>query len=86
MRVMIKSDGNGAYIVDRKLWGLVMALIVALFGLVAWGAQNTVGAVSDNSNTILANTRIIERNSAKIGLLERQLDRIETKLDKALTK
>lgn len=46
VKTMVKSDGNGAYIVDKKLWAVVMAVMTILAGLVVWGGQQADTIVS----------------------------------------
>ena len=49
MKTMVKSDGNGAYIVDKKLWGVMMAVLTILAGLVVWGGQDIARDVKENT-------------------------------------
>ena len=46
---MVKSDGNGAMIVDKKLWALVLAALTVLLGLVVWGGQSIAMDVKENT-------------------------------------
>lgn len=77
MGVMVKSDGNGAYIVDKKLWGIVMTILTILFGLVVWGGQEVV---SDVKESVKANAVQDEQ----IKEMVKRFDRIEAKLDRVL--
>ena len=83
---MVRSDGNGSYIVDKNLWKAAIAIISLLIGLVAYGGGKTLDDLKDVSVAVSKNQAYDEAQEARIFILEKQLDRIEEKLDKALQK
>lgn len=44
---MVQSDGNGGYIVDKKLWGSVLAALGIFVAITVWGAIDLVGGVKE---------------------------------------
>lgn len=83
---MVKSDGNGAYIVDKNLWKAAIAIISLLIGLAAYGGGKTIDDIRDVQVAVSKNQAYDEAQEARIFILEKQLDRIEDKLDRALQK
>lgn len=83
-KTMVKSDGNGAYIVDKKLWSVVMAVMTLLFGLVVWGGQQVIGDAKATNAVLMQHNIEAEGWKKRIEFLERRFDRIEEKLDRAL--
>jgi hypothetical protein len=86
MKTMVKSDGNGSYVVDRKLWGFLMLVVTILAGLVVYGGQNAITNLETIRDTVSRNQAYDEQQEARIFILEKQLDRIEAKLDQALSR
>jgi len=86
VKTMVKSDGNGGYIVDKKLWSMVMALIVLLSGVIVWGAESIVTDVKDNtkSNAVQSEQikNLIDQRREMLDILSKMND----KLDRALQK
>lgn len=83
---MVKSDGNGSVLVDKKLWGLMIAIVVFLAGLVAYGAETALSDIKVIEAEVHANDVGDSRQEAEIGMLREHLTRIEDKLDKALSR
>jgi len=78
MKIMLKSDNNGAYIVDKKLFWLIGFILTALLSIVSVVGSNALSSIEDGS-------KLNASQEARIVIIEKQLDRIENKLDKALS-
>ena len=83
---MVRSNNNGSYIVDKKMFWLIGFIMTAMFSLVGVGVSNVVSEIKENRQATSKNIAYDEAQEARIFMLEKQLDRIEAKLDKALSK
>lgn len=81
MDKMIKSDGNGAYIIHKVIWQAAIGLIALLLGVVAYGGQSILSDVKAAQSAVQANEVVDAIQSERIGAIKEQLDRIERKLD-----
>ena len=81
---MVKSDGNGSYIVDKNLWKAAISVIAILLGIAGFFGTTALSDIKEAREAIQADAIAGATREARIGILEKQLDRIEGKLDEAL--
>ena len=81
---MVKSDGNGSMIVDKKLFWLMGVIITTLITFLFIGVQSTVSTMNENRASVSENRAYDEGQEKRIITLEKQFDRIEVKLDKLI--
>lgn len=79
---MVKSDGNGAMIVDKKLWVLMMSALTVLLGLVVWGGQSIALDVKENTKANAAQSvqilNLIEQRKEMLDLIRDMRSEVKT--------
>ena len=78
---MVKSDGNGSYIIDKNIWKAAIAIIAILCAVVGYAGQHALGAIDTAKIAIDGNALMDAQQEVRLALLKEQLDRIEAKLD-----
>jgi hypothetical protein len=79
---MVKSDGNGSYIVDKNLWRAALFIITILLGVAGFFGSVALSDLKEAKDAITADAIAGAAREARIEILEKQLDRIEAKIDK----
>ena len=78
---MVRSDGNGSYVVDKNLWKGLIALVLILLSITGLWGQSILTTI-DNIGEDLRDNQIKDAGQGEeIRGLTKQLDRIESKLD-----
>jgi hypothetical protein len=83
---MVRSDGNGSYVVDKNLWKAMLAIIAILLAITGVWGQSILTTVKDAESAIVESKVLDSAQETKINRLQIQLDRIESKIDAALAK
>lgn len=76
-----KSDGNGSYVVDKRLWAVVLLVLVGGWTVAGWSAQNLVSRV-DAISTLMSEKSITDATQdVEIRVLKETLARMESTLN-----
>lgn len=78
---MVQSNGNGSYIINKRLWQAAVGLILLLLGVVAYGGEAVMDDVTKNREAIQKNEVIDAIQSERIGSIKETLDRMEATIN-----
>jgi predicted CDP-diglyceride synthetase/phosphatidate cytidylyltransferase len=83
---VVRSDGNGSMIVDKNLWRAAVAVIAILLSVIGFFGTMAMSDIKEARDAINVDAVAGAMREARIGTLEKQLDRIETKIDRLSAK
>lgn len=78
---MVRSDGNGAYIVDKWIWKAAISLILILLGITGLWGQSILSTVDGAIKSIHANEIVDARQDEQYRAIMEHLARMEQKID-----